>query len=249
MNRNSHNFTLLPGARRSVARAHDTHSGYDEAPHFYRSRSAQSTPDYRILGVQDTPRLMGDRTLSGLNRTPSFPAQPHLRQQMNGSNGGMRRGLNPVFGEIVQQSPPRTAENPNSAVLSKLKKEIYEPPKILPKRVSLCYKDSVANALKERDREKQERRKRCAICLEDFEPREEVMLTPCKHVFHEDCIVPWLRSKGQCPVCRFVICEEMNEHASSFNDDIAMLGPNDHLIAAELLSIFGAMEQALEMGG
>ncbi|XP_028761753.1 E3 ubiquitin-protein ligase RNF133-like [Neltuma alba] len=222
MNRNSHNFTPLPGARRSVARAHDTHSGYDEAPHFYRSRSAQSTPDYRILGVQDTPRLMGDRTLSGLNRTPSFPAQPHLRQQMNGSNGGMRRGLNPCSGRLSSS-------------------RLQEPQKIPIQHV--------ANALKERDREKQERRKRCAICLEDFEPREEVMLTPCKHVFHEDCIVPWLRSKGQCPVCRFVICEEMNEHASSFNDDIAMLGPNDHLIAAELLSIFGAMEQALEMGG
>ncbi|KAI9093215.1 hypothetical protein K1719_027229 [Acacia pycnantha] len=205
MNRNSNNLTPLPGARRSVARSYDNYRSYDEITVFYQPPSIQATPGDRISGVQDTPRLMENRTRSGLNRTPSFPTQPQSRQ-VNGFNESMRRGLNPMFGETVQQPPPRTVENPNSAVLSKLKKEIYEPPKILHKRVSLCYKDSVANALKEKEKEKQERRKRCAICLEDFEPREEVMLTPCKHVFHEDCLVPWVRSKVQCPVCRFVIC-------------------------------------------
>lgn len=148
----------------------------------------------------------------------------------------------------MHQPAPRTVENQNSVVLSKLKKERYEPPKILPKRVSLCYRDSVANALKEREREKQERRKRCAICLEDFEPREEVMLTPCKHVFHEDCIVPWVGSKGQCPVCRFVIYEETRQNTSSINYNMAMMGHSDLLISGELLSIFTAMQEALEMG-
>ncbi|XP_054815103.1 uncharacterized protein LOC129315451 isoform X2 [Prosopis cineraria] len=213
MNRNSNNFSPLPGARRfGVARAFDNHGGYHETPAFYPSLSIQPTPDDRISGAQDPPRLMDDRTHSGLNGTSSFPTQPHRRQPNNGLNGSIRRGLNPMIGEIVPQSPPRAVENPRSAVLSNLKKEIYQPPKILPKRVSLCYKDSVVNALKEREREKHERRKRCAICLEDFEPREEVMLTPCKHVFHEDCIVPWVRSKG------------------------------------ELLSIFRATGEALEMG-
>lgn len=33
--------------------------------------------------------------------------------------------------------------------------------------------------------ENDENSKRCAVCLEDFEPRQEVMLTPCRHMFHE----------------------------------------------------------------
>jgi E3 ubiquitin-protein ligase RNF115/126 len=48
----------------------------------------------------------------------------------------------------------------------------------------------------------------CAVCKEQFkveteDPDEQVVVTlPCKHTFHEGCIVPWLKSSGTCPVCR-----------------------------------------------
>lgn len=133
--------------------------------------------------------------------------------------------------------------------MSKLKKEVYNPtPKRLARRLSLYYRDNAANGLQERKKEKDEEGKRCAVCLEDFEPREEVMLTPCSHMFHEDCIVPWLTSKGQCPVCRFVICERVRGNSSSFSsNNIANLEPSD-LIAGELFSILRAMEEAFQLG-
>lgn len=50
--------------------------------------------------------------------------------------------------------------------------------------------------------------KDCAVCKEQFktdteDPDEQIVITlPCKHPFHEPCILPWLKSSGTCPVCR-----------------------------------------------
>lgn len=48
------------------------------------------------------------------------------------------------------------------------------------------------------------------MCKDQFsltteDPDEQVIVTlPCKHPFHEPCIIPWLKSSGTCPVCRYV---------------------------------------------
>ena len=43
----------------------------------------------------------------------------------------------------------------------------------------------------------------CAICLEDFESKEDIKILPCKHNFHPLCIDKWLGScTAECPFCR-----------------------------------------------
>ena len=50
----------------------------------------------------------------------------------------------------------------------------------------------------------------CGICLEEYYPHSmlpgaEVRKLPCKHVFHDMCVVTWLGSHGgipQCPMCK-----------------------------------------------
>ena len=49
----------------------------------------------------------------------------------------------------------------------------------------------------------------CSICLQNLKQKKEfenqymnVVVTPCKHYFHRDCLQIWIRSHNDCPICR-----------------------------------------------
>jgi len=41
----------------------------------------------------------------------------------------------------------------------------------------------------------------CCICLGDLCPGDTCCETPCKHVFHKNCLDTWVRQRNRCPLC------------------------------------------------
>lgn len=53
----------------------------------------------------------------------------------------------------------------------------------------------------------------CSICLERFEPGEQLSWSKdlkCHHIFHTDCLQPWLMTNDDCPCCRTLFFDEFD---------------------------------------
>ncbi|GMP67606.1 hypothetical protein CsSME_00027536 [Camellia sinensis var. sinensis] len=205
----------------------------------------------------------------------SFPVSPLSPMELGVLNE-MARVINGRPRQYIPQPPPRFTEqqwtnmqvptqegeqsrlspDEQKKALKMLKKEIYNPkPKTTAKhlahRLNLYYRDTsyaTSNSFVGKEIVEDEEGKRCAICLDDFEPKQWVTLTPCNHMFHEECIVPWVKSHGQCPVCRFAICERMGQNAMPVNNNYTAQIPASGLFTRDAMSILRAMNDDFDWG-
>ncbi|KAK3012651.1 hypothetical protein RJ639_009196 [Escallonia herrerae] len=260
----TNNFTPPPGYWRSQQVYGDYSPGDDDWNHMQPMNPSPqpllAPPNLRH--AQDQWWSFQDRLVRGPPGITRFPAPPRPLQLLI-LNNTMTRDVNPR--PTTHGFHPRVISQGNMAVhtqqdseltpdeqkkaLEKLTKEIYNPtPKRIVQRLSMNKRDNKSSkSFNEKAKEIDEDDKRCAICLDDFEPRQLVVLTPCSHMFHEDCIVPWVKSNGKCPVCRSAICERIKESAVETNNGTSNVIVSEPF-AGDLISILRAMDDAFEWG-
>ncbi|XP_016579483.1 probable E3 ubiquitin-protein ligase ZFP1 isoform X1 [Capsicum annuum] len=196
------------------------------------------------------------------------PTHPPVRVLVHGDDIP-RHALYPRPSQLPLDSPPpwfmqsretsrdesKLTPNEQKAALNKLKKQIYNPVQTkVAKKVNLYFRglnNNMNNTANEPENDKDEDGKRCSICLEDFVPKELVTVTPCSHMFHEDCIVPWVTNHGSCPVCRFAICERMKQDTTDppvpRTTATNTMPPHELMMERDLISIIRAFDQTFEL--
>ncbi|KAG5379762.1 hypothetical protein IGI04_027604 [Brassica rapa subsp. trilocularis] len=211
----------------------------------FSSRNAWSMSDLianrRLL---DDPQSTYSSTAT--SNVDSIPHQTPIRTSNN-----LRRQHLEALRQAVHNQHHRHESNSRSAtsqareedhVLKHLTKQTYNPvPKSqLLRNLSLYYRNKNPGIENSRNPQgysgEEDDEKRCTVCLEDFEPKETVMVTPCKHMFHEECIVPWLKSKGQ------------RDYSPGVSSDLAGDRTVNDLFTLELISVVRAMEESFLFG-
>jgi hypothetical protein len=52
----------------------------------------------------------------------------------------------------------------------------------------------------------------CSVCQEAFGAGDAALGLPCDHLYHGDCITPWLKEHNTCPMCRYELPTDDDEY-------------------------------------
>jgi hypothetical protein len=59
--------------------------------------------------------------------------------------------------------------------------------------------------------------KECYICLKSFTKGKKIRILPCKHLFCEECLKPWLKTNYTCPTCKYKLKQFDDEESLDLN--------------------------------
>uniref|UniRef100_A0A915LGT0 RING-type domain-containing protein n=1 Tax=Meloidogyne javanica TaxID=6303 RepID=A0A915LGT0_MELJA len=167
----------------------------ETANHFYQQqqiqqRTAQAAAQHRHLMrplfsmPQALPVPMTQMDLSSLVLLHNHPgAETSL--VLNGGGSALSTATNPHHIVANAMAAATAAEpQPVGATLEQIKRHSQK----------LSYVEDPNTPEQERER--------CTICLCEFETGDELRGLNCGHLFHMECIDPWLQQNKKCPLCR-----------------------------------------------
>ncbi|XP_068008274.1 E3 ubiquitin-protein ligase RNF128 isoform X2 [Melanerpes formicivorus] len=102
----------------------------------------------------------------------------------------------------------------------------------------------------------------CVVCIELYKPNEVVRILTCNHLFHKNCIDPWLLEHRTCPMCKCDIlkvlgvevdveegAESVQATVSSGTSNVSAVNEEDNhseTASSGYASVQGADESVLE---
>lgn len=72
----------------------------------------------------------------------------------------------------------------------------------------------------------------CIICQDNFDVNKDVVVLPCKHIFHHNCLNHWVNRTQACPICREKITNVQVISSQQQVEDTEGVANNRHLPVA-----------------
>ncbi|XP_077117399.1 RING finger protein 11-like [Ranitomeya variabilis] len=155
-------------------------------------RDSNAVTERRRRTIRDPPRRRGQEERRERSRSPLRPAPAEPSRTTGESSRGGDRPLPSIqqqeVGVITPPVPQVAPPAPNLSV---------------PGRQLIRLSSRVNIILPTRDVTPEEETQSCVICMTEYEIGEQVIVLPCDHSFHQDCISRWLHYNPLCPLCRY----------------------------------------------
>ncbi|XAR65868.1 hypothetical protein NMG60_11011854 [Bertholletia excelsa] len=145
------------------------------------ARSLQLEDEFDDLNIsQSTNSAMENREVNPRD-TPSMSVNPNIRED-NVDPDNMTYEQLQLLGESIGSENRGLSEE----LISRLPNFKYR------------------KGIFSRQKEKHE----CVICYTNFRNREKLIILPCAHQYHSECIAQWLRLNKLCPICQKEVSDE-----------------------------------------